>query len=247
MPIMNAANFRAALVRGDAVHGIWRTLPGDAMTEIIAHGGYDFQIFDQEHGALGWAEVQTMVRLNNALKRMSFVRLGDKSPIAAQRALDTGAHGLVYPQVDSEADISLLAENLAFAPHGRRGFNPFVPGFGYGAQRSVAIGLPLLIPIVESKAGLKALPSICAHPAVDVVYLGAYDLSVQLGTPGDVKSAVVMEALKSAVEICQAHQCPIGLMVGSSAACQSWAAAGVQIFLHGVDGGILNEAFTRKT
>lgn len=244
---MNPADFRAALDRGDALHGLWRTLPGDAMTEIIARAGHDFQIFDQEHGALGWSEVQAMVRLNNALGRTSFVRLGDKSAVAAQRALDTGAQGLVYPQVNSAEEIGQLAENLAFAPQGRRGFNPFVPAFGYGAQRSPDGVRPLLMPIVETKAGLAALPAICAHPAVDVVYLGAYDLSVQLGAPGEIEAPQVTAALQAAIGICRAHQCAVGLMVSSVPAGKQWAGAGVQVFLHGVDGGILHRAFARPT
>jgi 2-keto-3-deoxy-L-rhamnonate aldolase RhmA len=241
--MMTPSDFRAALERGDKLRGIWRTLPGDAMTEIIARAGYDFQIFDREHGALSWAEVQSMVRINNAIGRVSLVRLGDRSPVAAQRALDAGAQGLVYPQVNSVEEISLLAENLAFAPQGRRGFNPFVPAFGYGAQRSPDDCLPLLLPIIETKAGLAALQDICSHPAVDVVYLGAYDLSVQLGVPGDVESPVVMAALEAAVEVCQAHQCAVGLMAGSDTAVKRWVSAGTQVFLHGVDGGILHKAF----
>jgi len=244
---MTPSDFRAALGKGHNLRGVWRTLPGDAITEIIARAGYDFQIFDQEHGALSWAEVQTMVRVNNAVGRTSFVRLGDKSPVAAQRALDTGAHGLVYPQVNSVEEISLLAENLAFAPHGRRGFNPFVPAFGYGAQRSPDSCMPILMPIVETKAGLLALQAICAHPSVDVVYLGAYDLAVQLGALGDVESPIVLEALQSAVRTCQAGQCAVGLMASSVNAEKSWAAAGAQVFLHGVDSGILLKAFTPKT
>ena len=217
------------------------------MTEIIARAGYDFQIFDQEHGALGWAEVQSMVRINNAIGRTSFVRLGNKSAVAAQRALDAGAHGLVYPQVNSKDEISLLAENLAFAPQGRRGFNPFVPAFGYGAQRSPDDCLPLLMPIVEAKAGLEALEAICSQSAVDVVYLGAYDLSVQLGVPGDVEGPVVMAALESAVEICKSQKCAVGLMAGSVTAVKRWTDAGVQVFLHGVDGGMLHKAFALES
>lgn len=240
---MNPVEFRRELVQGRSFHGVWRTLPGDAMTEIIARTGHDLQIFDQEHGALGWGDVQAMVRINNALGRTSFIRLGDRTPIAAQRALDTGAQGLVYPQVNSREEVAQLAENLAFAPQGRRGFNPFVAAFGYGAQRAPEAALPLLMPIVETLAGLAALEGICSHPAVDVVYLGAYDLSVHLGAPGEIDSPVVKDALRAAIATCRRQQCAVGVMAGSSAAVQSWGEAGVRLFLHGVDGGILHQAF----
>lgn len=241
---MKPPEFRARLSGGIPCHGIWRTLPGDALTEIVAQQGYDFQIFDLEHGCLSISDVESMVRINNAHGRTSIVRLGDRSPIAAQRALDSGAHGLVYPQVNSGDDVALLAENLAFAPRGRRGFNPFVAGFAYGAQREPEAYLPLLIPIVETEAGLTALGEICSHPSVDVVYLGAYDLSVQLGTPGEIESPVVLKALEAAIATCLDYRCAVGLMAGNSAALRKWSQAGVAVFLHGVDGGILRNAFT---
>ena len=241
---MNSRDFRDSLHQGAAQHGIWRTLPSDAMTEIIANAGYGFQIFDLEHGALSLSEVQTMLRINNARGRISFVRLGDKSSVAAQRALDAGAHGLVYPQINSAAEIALLAENLAFAPQGCRGFNPFVPAFGYGSQRVPHGPLPLFMPIIETQAGLDELGAICSHPSVDVVYFGAYDLSVQLGTPGDIQSPTVVSALESATKICREHDCAVGLMVNSDDAVKRWRDIGAQIFLHGVDGGILHKAFS---
>lgn len=243
---MNATEFRNALSKGNSLHGIWRTLPGDALTEIIASEGFDFQIFDLEHGALGWSEIQSMVRVNKHIGRTSFVRLGEKSTLAAQRALDTGAGGLVYPQVESADEVRRLAENLAFAPKGRRGFNPFVPAFSYGADMVPSIDLPLFMPIVETKAGLMELESICSEPSVDVVYLGAYDLSVQLGTPGNVESPVVLAALESAIGICKAHGRAIGLMSTSSEATRRWETLGVQVCLHGVDGGLLRRAFSRN-
>jgi 4-hydroxy-2-oxoheptanedioate aldolase len=234
------------LADGQFFNGIWRTLPDEAVTEIVAQAGYDFQIFDLEHAALSWSDIQRLVRINNALGRASFVRLGDRSAISAQRALDAGAHGLVYPGVNSIEDVTVLAENFSFAPDGRRGFNPFVPAFGYGLQKVSDGSRPVFMSIVETRAGLLALDAIASHPAVDIVYLGAYDLSVQLGTPGDIASAIVQDALKDAVAICRKHACAVGLMVGTVEDIKKWSQLGVQVLLHGVDAGIIRKALELK-
>lgn len=239
---MKTSNLGQKLERGEVINGIWRTIPDDAITEIIANSGYDFQIFDLEHGALSWADIQSMVRINNALSKVSFVRLGDRTSIAAQRALDAGAHGLVYPGIESLEDVHLLLENLNFAPNGRRGFNPFVPSFGYGATSITSESQTRMIPIIETKTGLQSINEISSHPSVNIVYLGAYDLSVHLGTPGDVKSEVVVSALKEAVQVCRGNKCHIGLMIDSREAADDWERLGVKVLLRGVDAGLIRKA-----
>ena len=239
---MKTLNFAQKLERGEVINGIWRTIPDDAITEIIANTGYDFQIFDLEHAALGWADIQSMVRLNNALTKASFVRLGDRTSIAAQRALDAGAHGLVYPGIESLEDVKLLLENLNFPPNGRRGFNPFVPSFGYGATSVTAEFQAWMIPIIETKAGLLSIKAISSHPSVNIVYLGAYDLSVHLGSPGDIKSEVVVSALKEAVCLCRDNECHVGLMIDSKEAADEWEKLGVKVLLRGVDAGLIRKA-----
>lgn len=239
---MKTSNLAQKLERGEAANGIWRTIPDDAITEIIANTGYDFQIFDLEHAALGWADIQSMIRINNALAKESFVRLGDRTSIAAQRALDAGAHGLVYPGIESVEDVDLLLENLNFAPNGRRGFNPFVPAFGYGATSITNEFHTWMIPIIETKAGLLSIKAISSHPSINIIYLGAYDLSVHLGTPGDVKSEVVVSALKEAVYVCRGNKCHVGLMIDSREAADEWEKLGVKVLLRGVDAGLIRKA-----
>ena len=234
--------FRERLAQGRSALGVWRTLSGAALTEIVTSCGFDFQIFDLEHGTMGLPDVQAMVTLQNALGGVSLIRLGDKSPLAAQTALDSGAHGIVYPLVGSAGEAARLVENLRFAPAGRRGFNPFVAAFAYGRTPTPSDVTPLLVPIVESREGLENLAAICRVDGVDAIYLGAYDLSVQLGTPGQIESPVVLAALEQAVATCREAGRPVSLMVNSRAALDRWTAAGVRVFLHGVDGGNLFRA-----
>jgi len=243
---MQNLKLRTGLSNGEVFNGIWRTLPDEAITEMVAQAGYDFQVFDLEHAALSWSDIQRMVRVNNAFGRVSFVRLGDRSPVAAQRALDAGAHGLVYPGVNSIDDLKVLAQNLGFAPDGHRGFNPFVPAFGYGLAKASTVSKPLFMPIVETRAGLLALDEIASYSPVDAIYLGAYDLSVQLGTPGNISSTIVQQVLIDAVATCRKYDCAVGLMVSTLDEIKKWSPLGVQIYLHGVDAGIIRQALELK-
>lgn len=243
---MTTKNFREHLRARLPLYGLWRTLPGAALTEMVRQGGYDLQIFDLEHGALGWPQIDEMVRVNNLAGGVSFIRLGDRSPIAAQRALDTGAAGIVYPQVSSYEEVESLAKNLSFAPEGCRGFNPFVAGFGYGSISIASLDRPLFVPIVESAPGIADLPRIASHPAVDIVYLGAYDLSVQLGCPGEMTNPRLLGTLRQAIEVCNKYGKAVGLMAMTAESVAKWASDGATVFIQGVDGGILSNALRVK-
>lgn len=241
---------RERLRSGGVLRGIWRTLPGDELTEIIADSGIDFQIFDREHAALGWEAIQRCVRINNLCGKASLIRPATRHPVEAQRALDAGALGLVYAQIASMADAHEISDNVKFAPIGKRGFNPFVPAFSYGNSAKLRSDLnedsPLLIPIIESLNGITDLPRMLKCANIDALYLGAYDLSVQLGCAGQLDHPRLRETLELAVKMCRQADRPVGLMVRDRDDAARWRDLGVQIFLFGVDSAIIASSFLQR-
>jgi 4-hydroxy-2-oxoheptanedioate aldolase len=71
---------------------------------------------------------------------------------------------------------------------------------------------PLLLPMVETAAGLAAAAEIAAVPGVDGIFIGPYDLSMSLGCqPGEEK---VMSAIASVVETVRAAGKVVGMFTG---------------------------------
>lgn len=245
---MKTNKLRQDLQNKAVLHGIWRALPGDELTEIVAQAGFDFQIFDMEHSALDWTVVQSCVRINNLHGKQSWVRMGTRHPVESQRALDCGASGLVFPQLSHKSEFEEVASNTLFTPKGRRGYNPFVTGFDYGYNTASSIEAmneepPLVIAILETSEAMRQLDTLVQVPGIDIFYLGAYDLSVHLGVPGQVQHPTVVSAMEKALDTCKKAKRPVGLMIKDRKDFESWREKGVQIFLHGVDAGMIAKGF----
>jgi 4-hydroxy-2-oxoheptanedioate aldolase len=111
----------------------------------------------------------------SALVRVPIFDLGN-----IQSALDSGCSGIVFPKISSKQDALKAVSLCEFSPKGDRGFNPFARFNNYNLfkkdfyknHKSV-----LKIVIIETKEGIENLEEILSVDGIDIVYLGAYDLS----------------------------------------------------------------------
>jgi 2-keto-3-deoxy-L-rhamnonate aldolase RhmA len=61
---------------------------------------------------------------------------------------------------------------------------------------------PVIVPMIETAQGVAAAASIAALPTVDALFLGPYDLSTDLGCPGDFEVAPFCEAIEKVKSAC---------------------------------------------
>jgi 4-hydroxy-2-oxoheptanedioate aldolase len=231
------------LETGAELHGIWRLIDSDPLTEILSQAGFDFQIFDREHGSYDFGALESAIRLCDASGSPPIVRVTGIDRVEVQRCLDFGARGLVFPQLDSFADVSSAIATMQYAPAGTRGFNPFTRAGTYGQPgKSVEVGAPLFIPIIETLNALRELPRILELPEVDLLYLGAYDLSVHLGCRGRMEDPALLRAIEDAVTRCHAASKPVALIVNTPEQYRRWRALGVTVFVHSVDTKMISDA-----
>ena len=73
----------------------------------------------------------------------------------------------------------------------------------------------MLIINVEDDFGLRNLDEIAEVEAVDIIFIGIFDLSKALGVPGDVESPTVLNALKEAVEVIHRYNKKVGSIAAS--------------------------------
>ena len=113
------------------------------------------------------------------------VRLASHDEAQLGRVLDTGVDGVIVPAVESADQARQLVQAACFPPRGRR---------SKGLARVSLLGprdQPLLLPMVETRAGLDALDDILGVDGVDGTFLGPYDLSLSLGRKSVLDDAVV--------------------------------------------------------
>lgn len=216
------------------VHGLWRIIPSPQVTEIVAQAGFDFQILDCEHGAYDYGTLLPDLLASERHGCAALVRVGGNDPIEVQRCLDLGARGIVFPQLAGPADFARAAAMMDYAPEGTRGFNPFVRAGGFGAGGPVA-PRPWFVPIVETLTAARAIGEIVRLPRIDLIYVGSYDLSAQLGCPGRMDAPELVRLIDDLLAACAAARVPVGAIAPTAAAARALAARGVQALVHGID------------
>lgn len=200
---------RSLLESGKKAIGTFVMYPFDTGLEVMKHAGVDYAIFDLEHEQLTISEIVTMVRTSDACGMATMVRVpsvDDESTI--KKVLDVGASAIMFPGINNADQARKAVTYCKYAPEGERGFCPFVRANSYGffadslSYKKVNEEVVVTI-IIESFEGVKNLEEIVAVDGIDVVTLGAFDLSCALGIPGQVNDPRIMQAVRDCIAICE--------------------------------------------
>jgi len=230
------------------LNGIWRIIPSPQLTEIFAQSSMDFQLLDCEHGVYDYSSLMADVTACQGKACAAFVRVSGKDNIEVQRCLDLGADGLVFPQLASTDDFTKAAAMMDHAPGGSRGFNPFVRTYGYGAAvKQDPLDRPWFIPIIEMLSAVEEIEDILQNDRIDLVYIGSYDLSAQLGCPGQMDHPSLLEVTETIIQACKAARVPVGMMALSPEKQRVLEEKGVTAVVHGVESHRILENFQSIT
>lgn len=203
------------LQNGEMLLGPWCVLPSAAFANVIATAGIDFMIIDLEHGPTSYETAEDMIRAADSEDCPSIIRVGSRDSHEILRALDIGAHGVMVPHVENAHQAQEAVTYGRYRPLGDRGFSPFTRAGGYGEEPlewvlSRANDDVLLAVIVEGQGVQEEFAGIVATPGLDLVYVGAYDLSQSMGIPGQVDHPRV----KKEMERCIRQIRDAGVMAG---------------------------------
>ncbi|WP_161605266.1 aldolase/citrate lyase family protein [Pimelobacter simplex] len=167
------------------VPGLWVTVLGPAaLAAVLADATTRPQWLgvDLQHGEIGWPDVPHLLRCAELHDTPVLIRTADHSPAAIGRALDLGARGVVVPAVESAEQAAAVVAATRFAPAGTRS-----DGYRRPQARPAALpalpGLPdpLVLPMVETAAGLGAAAGIVGTDGVSGVFVGPIDLARSSG------------------------------------------------------------------
>ena len=166
--------------------GLWLTFLSPFGLELAGGCGAEWIGIDVQHGDLELADVAPLARVSPV---PVLVRLASHDEAQLARVLDAGVDGVIVPAVESAGQARHLVQAAYFPPRGRR---------SQGLARAALIGprdQPLLLPMVETGAGLDHLDDILGVDGVDGIFLGPYDLTLSLG-----RESVLDDAVVSAIE-----------------------------------------------
>ena len=136
-----------------------------------------------------------------------FPRMASHAADAIGRVVDAGVQGVIVPGVESADEAAALVRAIRLPPAGGRS-----TGAARTALGVTDVGEALLLPMVETAAGLHHAADIAAVDGVDGIFIGPYDLSMSLGCkPGE---EPVMTAIASVVETVRSTGKIVGMFTG---------------------------------
>jgi 2-keto-3-deoxy-L-rhamnonate aldolase RhmA len=231
---------KTKLAAGKSVLGIWSILPSATLTELLGYSGFDFQIFDMEHGTYDLDSVADGIRAAEAAGCSPLVRVPGRDPFTIQPILDAGAHGVVIPQVRNAQEAREIVSHMLFSPEGTRGYNPFTRVSKYCPPATLPSGkldnsFPFIFLIIETESAFLGLDEILAIPRLDGIYLGVYDMSIALGCNGDTGHPRIEQFVRQSVSKARQFKKSVGLMVRSDPEIVSALDAGTDVLVFGVD------------
>ncbi|MCG3198174.1 MAG: 2-keto-3-deoxy-L-rhamnonate aldolase [bacterium] len=207
---MNSSGcFRERLKGGEIGIGPILIIPSLHVSQMSATlEGVNFVWIDLEHGAIGRETASAMVASSRG-RAAPLVRVTSGEHWLIKQALDMGAEGLVVPMVDTREEAEHIAQAILYPPAGFRGYGPDVAAQTWGIPipqyfKRANDDITLVIQI-ESREGLKNAESIAAVERVDVLFAGAFDISVALGKPGKVEEPDVEAAILSVRDAAHKH------------------------------------------
>ena len=233
---------------GTPVFGTWNTLASPLVSEVMANAGFDFLIIDLEHGPFVLSEIHKYVNSCESYSCSPIVRIPEKQGWMIQQALDQGAHGIILPGIRTAEDVGDFVKAVKFKPLGNRGFTPFTKSGGFTNIRAMsypqqANDMTLVGIIIESIEALQNLDSILGIEELDLVYFGAYDLSLSLNSPGDVFSKELVEIISSGIsKTIKAGKCAGGFVPQSIGKTKFVLDLGIRFITYNVDSAILYHA-----
>lgn len=163
--------------------GTWLSIGSPTIAEIAAECGFQWLLFDLEHGCETEAALPAQLRAVRGSSARSIVRVGAPYPDLIARVLDWGAHGIMVPRINSAREAETIVQAARYAPRGHRGYSRSSRSYGYGLRPPSSpddITLPLIMAQIETIEGVENAASIAAINGIDVLFVGPADLQFDL-------------------------------------------------------------------
>ena len=116
----NERRYRRGLAEGRQVAGVFCCLDGFATSHMLASAGFDFLIFDRQHAAYTWPELEQLCFRVRSEGSSPFIRVASTEEAELNLALDLPVDGIVLPNLTSAEDTRRALSFCKFPPDGVR-------------------------------------------------------------------------------------------------------------------------------
>ena len=179
---------------------------------VICASGLDWLMLDGEHASVGMPEIESMLRTVDGRLRC-YARVRTLESALVDRALEHGAEGVVFPNIDTAA----LAEQAVRLVRDSR----------WPRARVVVQA--------ESAEAVRNIEQIVRVAGVYWVLIGPNDLTASLGIPGQFDAPAYVGAVAKIEQACRGANVPVGIFGMTPEAVARYEDRGFDWLLVGID------------
>ena|GEM_PF-79407 len=203
--------FRTKLASGKFCLGAGITLADPVVTEALGPK-VDFFWMDLEHSPLSLETLTSHLIAARSVGVPALVRVPASEPWFIKRVIDSGAPGVIIPQIRNAAEVRRVVDACRYHPDGDRGYGPRrASNYGYDKGYLEAVNRDLFVAVqIEHREAMAELDAIAGTSGLDSLVLGPFDLSLSMGMPGQVSHPEIRTAIRRVVETARR----LGLFVG---------------------------------
>jgi 4-hydroxy-2-oxoheptanedioate aldolase len=226
---------------GDTVVGCFVRYADPALVEFLALQGWDFLVFDGEHGPLEPRDVENLARAAELRGVTPIARVTTNQPPVILRFLDAGVHGIHVPWINTAAEAADAVRAAKYHPQGNRGLAG-VRAADFGQSEPLAEYVrrandeTLVVVHIETSQAAEQIDDYLAVDGIDVLFLGPTDLSHSLGVPGQTGHPDVQKALERVADAVVGSGTALGIFVRDADSAQRWHERGARYLATGVEG-----------
>lgn len=230
---------KAALKAGKPQVGTWLSLGNVFAARLMARVGFPWLTVDMEHSPIDWSDAALLFGAiaDAGCVPLARVPRGDHDHI--KRVLDSGAHGIVVPMVNTVEEAKVAIAAAKYPPAGNRSVGGGLHALNFDATAGDyykhANDEILVILQTESPEGVKNAEEIYSLPGVDAIFVGPNDLGFQMrGADGvDPTPDELEEMLQRVLAIGKKVGTPVGLHVQTTEVVEKRIAEGWQFIALG--------------
>lgn len=233
---MRVNHVKQRLKAGEPSIGTWLSLPSPEAAEFVSTLGLDWLVVDAEHNTVDSRTLGQMFTAMAHAPIAPMVRIPWNTPEHFKRALDSGAWGLVVPNVQTREDAERAVQATRYTPLGGRGvgggrhylsFDTTAAEYYTHANDEI-----LLVLMIEHVKGVENAEAILSTPGVDACFIGPNDMAASmglgLGVPLESDKPELVAAIKHVRETCQKYGVAPGIHCSGAAGVNQRIAEGFQ-------------------
>lgn len=199
------------LAGGDPVYslGVRHSRTAD-IARMASMASLDLVWVDLEHNSMSMDDAAQILGCAHDLGLGAWVRVCEGDHGAIGRLLDCGASGIIMPKVETAGQAERLAVCCRFPPAGGRSMIARLPQDGFAKLSAVdliaaANARTVTQALIESPLGVRNANAIAAVEGIDMLAIGANDLSAELGRPGDTAHPEFLDSCRAVANAARRH------------------------------------------